>query len=175
MGPKKQSTLSELFVLGCTDGKGIENGYTECEVMDKFLSLSLPLFFLLSPSLLLSLCLPGRFLIVSKLGRVENSVEAHKGALLGVRWGHDGTTLLTCGDTPLCTTSLSLTLFSLSHSLSLSLSFSLFLFLLVCLPVDGEDGAVKIWSRTGMLRSVLAQNSELVYFLVERAGWLSWC
>ena len=47
-----------------------------------------------------------------------------------------------------------------SCSTALSLSLSLFL-LLVC--ADGEDGAVKIWSRTGMLRSVLAQSSELLH------------
>lgn len=29
--------------------------------------------------------------------------------------------------------------------------------------LDGEDGAVKIWSRTGMLRSVLAQNGKIKY------------
>ena len=29
----------------------------------------------------------------------------------------------------------------------------------------GEDGAVKIWSRSGMLRSTLAQNAEPVYAL----------
>ena len=38
----------------------------------------------------------GKFLLVSKLGRVEKSVEAHKGAVLGAHWSNDGTALLTC-------------------------------------------------------------------------------
>ena len=97
-----------------------ESGYSmgEREDAQVFLSLSLSLL-----SLPLSLCVTGRFLIVSKLGRVENSVEAHKGALLGVRWGHDGTTLLTCKDTP--TSLYHIILFNSSLSLSLSLSLCL--------------------------------------------------
>lgn len=135
MGPKKQSALSELFVLGCTDGK--ETVGRDCE--GKMCEL---------PSVY-----PGRFLIVSKLGRVENSVEAHKGALLGVRWGHDGTTLLTCECIPTPLPGPPVPEFS-AFSLPPSLSHA-----------DGEDGAVKIWSRTGMLRSVLVQGSELVNLL----------
>ena len=30
----------------------------------------------------------------------------------------------------------------------------------------GEDGAVKIWSRSGMLRSVLAQNGTCIYKII---------
>ena len=37
----------------------------------------------------------GRFLLVSSLGRVEKAVEAHKGAMLGALWSHEGTALLT--------------------------------------------------------------------------------
>jgi intraflagellar transport protein 80 len=65
-------------------------------------------------------CTDGRILLVSRSGRVENTIDGHKGAVLGVQWAHDGTALL---------------------------SF-------------GEDGAVKIWSKAGMLRSVLAQNGN---------------
>ena len=36
------------------------------------------------------------FQLVSKAGRVMIGSSAHKGAVLGTRWGHDGTTLLTC-------------------------------------------------------------------------------
>lgn len=68
-------------------------------------------------------CTDGRFLLVSKSGRVEKAVDGHKGAVLGARWVGDGSALLTFG----------------------------------------EDGAVKIWSRSGMLRSVLAQNAIPVY------------
>ena len=64
--------------------------------------------------------LPGKFHIVGKTGRVEKSVEAHKGAVLAGRWSYDGSALLTAG----------------------------------------EDGQVKIWSRSGMLRSTLTQNSK---------------
>lgn len=38
----------------------------------------------------------GRFLLVSRSGRVEKSVEGHKGAILGTKWLSDGTALLTC-------------------------------------------------------------------------------
>ena len=38
----------------------------------------------------------GRFLLVSKSGRVEKAVDGHKGAVLGARWVGDGSALLTC-------------------------------------------------------------------------------
>ena len=38
----------------------------------------------------------GRFLLVSKSGRVEKTVDSHKGAVLGARWVGDGSALLTC-------------------------------------------------------------------------------
>ncbi len=41
-------------------------------------------------------CTDGRFLFISRLGRVEKSVEAHKGAVLGAQWSYDTTALLTC-------------------------------------------------------------------------------
>jgi len=65
-------------------------------------------------------CTDGKFLLVSRLGRVEKTVEAHKGAVLGAHWSFDGTALLTYG----------------------------------------EDGVVKIWSRSGMLRTILAQSGS---------------
>ncbi|KAK2150951.1 hypothetical protein LSH36_381g02111 [Paralvinella palmiformis] len=67
-----------------------------------------------------SLC---KFLLISRTGRVEKSVEAHRGAVLSVKWSYTGSELLTAG----------------------------------------EDGQVKIWSRSGMLRATLAQNSSPVY------------
>lgn len=45
---------------------------------------------LLSPSLFV-----GKFHLVSKNGRIEKSVEAHKGAVLAGRWNFDGTALIT--------------------------------------------------------------------------------
>ena len=84
---KPLTAQSELFVLACTDG---EDQQVNCAL----------LYFMTAHSLALS-CFPlsfmllGRFLLVSKAGRVEKTVEGHKGAVLGTRWGHDGTALLT--------------------------------------------------------------------------------
>ncbi|XP_062598363.1 intraflagellar transport protein 80 homolog [Saccostrea cucullata] len=68
------------------------------------------------------LCYTRKFHLISKSGRVEKSVDAHKGAVLSGRWSY--------------------------------FYFSL---------LAGEDGQVKIWSRSGMLRSTLTQNSNTVY------------
>lgn len=63
----------------------------------------------------------GKFYMISRSGRIEKVVDAHKGATLTAKWSHDGSSLLT----------------------------------------TGEDGAVKIWSRAGMLRSTLSQNGKI--------------
>lgn len=68
----------------------------------------------------------GKFLIMSKNGKIEKSVEAHKGACICVKWSHDGSMLLT----------------------------------------GGEDGQVKLWSKSGNLRSTLAQTSNLNITLI---------
>ncbi|XP_030007718.1 intraflagellar transport protein 80 homolog [Sphaeramia orbicularis] len=65
----------------------------------------------------------GKFHLASKVGRIEKSVEAHKGAVLAGRWNYDGTALITAG----------------------------------------EDGQIKIWSKSGMLRSTLASQGSPVY------------
>ncbi|XP_071377336.1 intraflagellar transport protein 80 homolog [Centroberyx affinis] len=65
----------------------------------------------------------GKFHLASKTGRIEKSVEAHKGAVLAGRWNYDGTALITAG----------------------------------------EDGQIKIWSKSGMLRSTLAHQGSPVY------------
>ncbi|XP_054901538.1 intraflagellar transport protein 80 homolog [Poeciliopsis prolifica] len=65
----------------------------------------------------------GKFHLVSKMGRIEKSVEAHKGAVLAGRWNYDGTALITAG----------------------------------------EDGQIKIWSKSGMLRSTLVSQGCPVY------------
>lgn len=65
----------------------------------------------------------GKFHLASKAGRIEKSVEAHKGAVLAGRWNYDGTALITAG----------------------------------------EDGQIKMWSKSGMLRSTLAQQGSPVY------------
>ncbi|CAH1781800.1 unnamed protein product [Owenia fusiformis] len=68
-------------------------------------------------------CTDGKYLLISRSGRIEKHVEAHRGAVLSTRWSYDGTALATAG----------------------------------------EDGQVKVWSRSGMLRSTLSQNSSPVY------------
>nr|XP_032834382.1 intraflagellar transport protein 80 homolog isoform X1 [Petromyzon marinus]XP_032834383.1 intraflagellar transport protein 80 homolog isoform X1 [Petromyzon marinus] len=40
----------------------------------------------------------GRLHLVSRVGRVERSVEAHRGAVLAARWSGDGTALATAGE-----------------------------------------------------------------------------
>jgi hypothetical protein len=44
--------------------------------------------------------LKGKFHFITRNGRVEKSVEAHRGAVLSARWSHDGTAL---GTGLLCT------------------------------------------------------------------------
>ncbi|XP_014282320.1 intraflagellar transport protein 80 homolog isoform X1 [Halyomorpha halys] len=61
----------------------------------------------------------GRFHLIGKSGRIEKSVDAHKGAVLVGQWSPDGSSLLT----------------------------------------GGEDGNLKIWSRSGMLRSLAVQGT----------------
>lgn len=65
----------------------------------------------------------GKFHLISRNGRIEKSVEAHRGAVLSGRWSLDGSAMVTVG----------------------------------------EDGQVKIWSRSGMLRSTLVQAGTPVY------------
>lgn len=65
----------------------------------------------------------GKYHFVSRTGRIEKSVDAHNGAVLAVRWSHDGSALAT----------------------------------------SGEDGLVKVWSKSGMLRSTLAANPVPTY------------
>uniref|UniRef100_T1JXD2 Uncharacterized protein n=1 Tax=Tetranychus urticae TaxID=32264 RepID=T1JXD2_TETUR len=40
----------------------------------------------------------GRYHIFSRTGKLEKSVEAHKGAILVIKWSHDGTALATGGE-----------------------------------------------------------------------------
>lgn len=40
-------------------------------------------------------CLVGKFHLISRNGRVEKSVEAHRGAVLSGRWSHDGSAMVT--------------------------------------------------------------------------------
>nr|CAD7440487.1 unnamed protein product [Timema bartmani] len=73
--------------------------------------------------LLLITSADGKFHLINRNGRIEKSVDAHKGAVLTGRWSFDGAGLLTAG----------------------------------------EDGQVKIWSRSGMLRSTIIQSDTPIY------------
>ena len=98
VGNKKQSNQSDLFVLACTDGM--------YGIFPTFSSVSLPLSnttrILLYTHILCSSHTLGKFLLVSRLGRVEKAVDAHRGAILGAQWSKDGTALLTCMTNQCC-------------------------------------------------------------------------
>lgn len=68
----------------------------------------------------------GCFYMCTRKGKVEKVVVAHTGALLALKWNHEGTALVTAG----------------------------------------EDGVVKIWSKSAMLRSQLVQSGYPVYSCV---------
>ena len=69
-------------------------------------------------------CTDGSFKILNKTGRAEKNIpDAHKGAVICIKWSHDSSTIAT----------------------------------------GGEDGGVKIWAKTGMLRSSLAQSDKAVF------------
>ncbi|XP_058290598.1 intraflagellar transport protein 80 homolog isoform X3 [Hylobates moloch] len=114
LGVKKQ-TQAESFVLTSSDETG---SHLVAQASLVLLASSNP------PALASqSAGITGKFHLISKLGRVEKSVEAHCGAVLAGRWNYEGTALVTVG----------------------------------------EDGQIKIWSKTGMLRSTLAQQGTPVY------------
>lgn len=71
-------------------------------------------------------CTDGTFRLMSSSGREEKKVEAHRGAVIAVKWSYDGSAIASAG----------------------------------------EDGAVKVWSRSGMLRSAITQMAHAVYTVV---------
>jgi len=71
-------------------------------------------------------CADGTFRLMSETGREEKKVDAHRGAVIAVKWNNDGSAIATAG----------------------------------------EDGSVKVWSRSGMLRSTLTQMPRAVYSVV---------
>jgi len=68
-------------------------------------------------------CTDGTFKFVSKSGREEKNVTAHEGAVIFIKWSHDGGALVS----------------------------------------GGEDGEVKIWSKSGNFRSSIASTGVAVY------------
>ncbi|XP_034936884.1 intraflagellar transport protein 80 homolog isoform X2 [Chelonus insularis] len=76
-----------------------------------------------SHDILLITTADGKFHLINKNGRIEKSVDAHKGAVLSGKWNYDGSALLTAG----------------------------------------EDGFVKIWSKSGMLRSTAVRESLPIF------------
>ena len=81
----------------------------------------------------------GKFFFVNKSGRMEKAVEAHQGAIICARWSSDGSQIAT-GYFPLkiC-------------------------FILQFRVLGGEDGQVRIWARSGILRSNLVQSGISLY------------
>jgi intraflagellar transport protein 80 len=71
-------------------------------------------------------CADGTFRILTETAREEKRVDAHRGAVISLKWSFDGSALATAG----------------------------------------EDGSVKVWSRSGMLRSTLTQMSNAIYSVV---------
>jgi intraflagellar transport protein 80 len=71
-------------------------------------------------------CADGTFRILSESGREEKRVDAHRGAVISLKWSFDGSAIATAG----------------------------------------EDGSVKVWSRSGMLRSTLTQMPHAIYSVV---------
>jgi intraflagellar transport protein 80 len=68
-------------------------------------------------------CTDGTYRFYSRSGREEKKVSAHEGAVINLRWSHDGAALLTVG----------------------------------------EDGDVKIWSKSGNLRSCVMSLGHSIY------------
>ena len=96
----------------------------------------------------------GRFALLSGSGKVEKTTEAHTGAVLAVRWSHDGTALTT-GTDRVC---VCVHVCACMRCVRL-MPGQVLTAVLPCLSA-GEDGHVKVWSKTGMLRSTLAQLGE---------------
>lgn len=100
----------------------------------------------------------GKLHLFSRTGKIDRSVEAHKGAALCVRWSSDGTGILT--SKLLCTLCLSEYLLvvqqfvnGLTEWKNVSWGKKTYRW---CNFSGGQDGTVKMWSRQGLLRSVLA-------------------
>lgn len=94
---------------------------------------------------------------------MERSIDAHKGAVLSIRWSSDGESQGEDGVLGCCCTA-----WLVGHRLIQPLLFPFpagpaATALGTAFATGGEDGTVKVWSRNGMLRSTLAQLDSPVY------------
>lgn len=87
IGGKKQGG-TEVYALTLTDGKKFYSHYWKKQQHLYFHSCKWKIKFLC--------VILGRFLFISKNGRVEKTIEGHRGAVLSGRWSYDGNALLTC-------------------------------------------------------------------------------
>ena len=118
-------------LLSCSDDKVLSKWGADGEALGKVATLSVyttsiswcPATGKQAPDIVALSCTDGSFRFVSRSGREEKKVAAHEGAVIVVRWSHDGAALLT----------------------------------------GGEDGEVKIWSKSGNFRSTLASTGQSVY------------
>lgn len=84
------------------------------------------------------------------MGRIEKSVEAHKGAVLAGKWNFDGTALITGKEDWVIHT---------VYYIAIS-QIAVVRFICFSNYLAGEDGQIKIWSKSGMLRSTLASQGK---------------
>lgn len=117
-------------LLSCSDDKHVCRWSADGEMLGKFsigvfvTSMSwFPSTGKQAPENFAVSCTDGTFRFISRTGREEKKVTAHEGAVIIIRWSHDGSAILTCG----------------------------------------EDGEVKVWSKSGNLRSTLASIGQSVY------------
>lgn len=110
--------------------------------------------------LILITSVDGKFHIMNRTGRIERTVDAHKGAILVGQWSNDGTGLLTGTHiyNPYCLFNLYPTKKNYHSNNKIEL-----IFFLRFSYIAGEDGFIKIWSRSGMLRSTVVSSDNSVY------------
>jgi len=122
---------SDSQLLSCSDDKQIFRWSSDGERVGTALSVSVFVTSVswfpssnkqISDNFVIS-CTDGTYRIMTKSGREEKKVIAHEGAVLRLKWSHDGAAIMTAG----------------------------------------EDGDVKIWSKTGNLRTCLASLGQAVY------------
>ena len=88
-----------------------------------FYSTILSFYLYQAPEIFAVACTDGTFKFISKSGREEKNVKAHEGAVIFIKWSHDGGALIS----------------------------------------GGEDGDVKIWSKSGNFRSNIASTGVAAY------------